>query len=435
MEIRIESVNKDNSHSWVRISHGMNKLVTDLIDKEYDDNEQKTSETKSEEFALKMEVFTFASRSQGKAKPRRPTSACSSTRTVPIRERILIDIEPGTYSNIAYSVSKRLTTLLRQGHLLRERSQEVLVPICSRFRCSSLLHSITFSNSRRWQQGVGRRGWTVHEDLQHQAWLRVLQGRRPPSVQWPRARPQQQALQPGHTAANEGQKRTQKSQTMRTAGRRPPFVDASAKQTKASVRVKKIKHALLVLGDTEGPEVDGLRAALKRAESDTKVTPIHTQVKECESFLQRARLHMEELDQKRAVVGASISDAEKRLVALESQEACMPAPAASPDASSEVQRLQELVSQLQAKHDAEGQDPDVPCVPTVKRFCRSGQGHAQVHLVPNSIPAELSTWLVERHAEMHDALMNGETARVLEFSSRMSEGAERLMEIFGGMCS
>ena len=32
VEIRIESVNKDNSHSWVRTSHGLNKLVTDLID-------------------------------------------------------------------------------------------------------------------------------------------------------------------------------------------------------------------------------------------------------------------------------------------------------------------------------------------------------------------------------------------------------------------
>ena len=48
VEIRIESVNKDHSHSWVRISHGLNKLVTDLIDKEYDDNEQETFETKTE---------------------------------------------------------------------------------------------------------------------------------------------------------------------------------------------------------------------------------------------------------------------------------------------------------------------------------------------------------------------------------------------------
>ena len=30
VEIRSESINKDNSHSWVRISHGLNKLVTDL---------------------------------------------------------------------------------------------------------------------------------------------------------------------------------------------------------------------------------------------------------------------------------------------------------------------------------------------------------------------------------------------------------------------
>ena len=115
MEIRIESVNKDNSHSWVSISHGLNKLVTDLID-----NEQETSETKTEVFALKTDVFVFASRSKAKAKPRRPTSACSSTRTVPIRERIWIDIEPVAQSDQAYPVAKRLTTLLRHGHLPRE---------------------------------------------------------------------------------------------------------------------------------------------------------------------------------------------------------------------------------------------------------------------------------------------------------------------------
>ena len=70
VEIRIESVNNDNSHSWVRISHGLNKFVTDLIDKEYDDNEQETSETKSEEFVWKTNIVAFASGS-----PRRRTSA------------------------------------------------------------------------------------------------------------------------------------------------------------------------------------------------------------------------------------------------------------------------------------------------------------------------------------------------------------------------
>ena len=105
VEIRIESVNKDNSHSWVRISHGLNKLVTDLIDKECDDNEQETSETKSEEFALKTTVPAYASRSKAKARPRRSTSAYSSTRTVPICERFSTDIEQEIYSLLAYPVS------------------------------------------------------------------------------------------------------------------------------------------------------------------------------------------------------------------------------------------------------------------------------------------------------------------------------------------
>ena len=80
VEIRIESVNKDNSHSRVRISYGSNKLVTDLIDKEYDDNEQETSTTKTE-------VLAFASRSKAKTKPSRHSTTCSSSRAILVLER------------------------------------------------------------------------------------------------------------------------------------------------------------------------------------------------------------------------------------------------------------------------------------------------------------------------------------------------------------
>ena len=100
MEIRIDSMNKDNSHSWVRISHGLNKLVTDLIDKEYDDNEQETPTTKTE-------VCAFASRSKAKAQPRRPSTTCTSSRTVLILERMWIDIEPGAQFDQAYPVVKK----------------------------------------------------------------------------------------------------------------------------------------------------------------------------------------------------------------------------------------------------------------------------------------------------------------------------------------
>ena len=95
MKSRIESINKDHSHSCARISHGLNKLVTDLSNKEHDeDNEQETFEMQFEDYALKSKVLAFANRSKATAKPQRCISASSSTRTVPIGERTWTDIEP-----------------------------------------------------------------------------------------------------------------------------------------------------------------------------------------------------------------------------------------------------------------------------------------------------------------------------------------------------
>ena len=78
-----------------------------------------------EEFALKANVLAFASRSKAKAKPRRRTSARSSTRTLPICEKSWTDIEPETYSPISCPESQQLSTLLRHGHLLREEDGSI----------------------------------------------------------------------------------------------------------------------------------------------------------------------------------------------------------------------------------------------------------------------------------------------------------------------
>ena len=158
VEMRIEYVIKDNSRSSVRISHGLNKLVTDLSNnKENDVNEQETSETKSEEFASKTNVLAFASRSIAKAKPRRRTSGCSSTRTVPICERFWTDIEPRTSSNIAFPVSKRLTSLLRHGSLPREDDGAIefwRLKDCLRYE---------FENSQHWSDEMWKNNVIWHE--------------------------------------------------------------------------------------------------------------------------------------------------------------------------------------------------------------------------------------------------------------------------------
>ena len=55
VEIRIWSLIRDKTHSWVRISHESNKFVMNL-----NNNEQETSEVHFEEYALKLDAKDFA---------------------------------------------------------------------------------------------------------------------------------------------------------------------------------------------------------------------------------------------------------------------------------------------------------------------------------------------------------------------------------------
>ena len=102
VEIRIMSMNRDNSNSWVRISHGSNKFVMNL-----NNNEQETSKVQFKECALKLDARDFACRSKAKAKPQRREPAGPSTRTIPIGKRTWTDVEPGEYSLTDCDISKK----------------------------------------------------------------------------------------------------------------------------------------------------------------------------------------------------------------------------------------------------------------------------------------------------------------------------------------
>ena len=56
IEIRIWSLNRDNTHSWVRISHGSNRFVMNS-----NNNEQEIPEVQLEEYAYKLHAKGFAS--------------------------------------------------------------------------------------------------------------------------------------------------------------------------------------------------------------------------------------------------------------------------------------------------------------------------------------------------------------------------------------
>ena len=99
---------------------------------------------------LKLSVLASASRSKAKAKSQRRISACSSTKTVPIGERLWTDIEPQEYLLSDYSVSKKLTNLLRHGSLPRE--DDGAIEFWNHF-----VHSQHWSDEK-WKSIMARRG-------------------------------------------------------------------------------------------------------------------------------------------------------------------------------------------------------------------------------------------------------------------------------------
>ena len=103
IEIRIESVNQDNSHSWVRISYGTAKYVIDSIH----DNTEIPADPQEEQVP-QTSIKVVAARSKAKAKTQ-PRELVGTT-TIPLRERRWIDIEPSKQDSIR-TISRRKSSI------------------------------------------------------------------------------------------------------------------------------------------------------------------------------------------------------------------------------------------------------------------------------------------------------------------------------------
>ena len=131
VEIKIWSLNGDNTHSWVRISHGSNKFVINS-----NNNDTEVPEDQHEEQASHLNAEEFVS--QPKAKPPRREPADSSSRIIPMNRRNWIDVKPGEHSLSAYEVFEE---------------------------CNSSSSTISASTSRRGWSGYF---WRMKEKLQNQ---------------------------------------------------------------------------------------------------------------------------------------------------------------------------------------------------------------------------------------------------------------------------
>ena len=123
IEIRIESVNQDNSHSWVRISYGTVKYVIDST-------EEENSEIPADPQEEQGPPTSTSVVAEAKAKPQ-PRVLVGTTATILIHERRWIDIEPSKQDLASYDLSKKVINLLRHNQTL-QREEDGAIEFCKK---------------------------------------------------------------------------------------------------------------------------------------------------------------------------------------------------------------------------------------------------------------------------------------------------------------
>ena len=154
IDIRIWSLSRNNSHSWVRISHGSNKYVLDS-----NNNDTEVPADLPEEQTSQSSVKNFAARSKAKAKPQK-RELVELPSIIPMNERTWIDIEPEESSLSLRTRSRRKSSILfdtlkRYNEKMTEHLNSVE---------SSLLFGINFHKFLVGQTIVGKHAWQQEED-------------------------------------------------------------------------------------------------------------------------------------------------------------------------------------------------------------------------------------------------------------------------------
>ena len=175
VEVRIQSVNEDNSHSWVRISYGTVRYVNNYI--KYDT--QNFADPQEEE-DVPTSSGVVAARSKAKAKPQPRES--TGTTTIPLSERVWIDIEPSKPDLESYNLSKKVINLLRHNQKLHREQDGAIQFYKIKFHLRDYHLPIQNWSDDRWLAclaaggGSKRRYQYCSDYLGSIIYLRALQG-------------------------------------------------------------------------------------------------------------------------------------------------------------------------------------------------------------------------------------------------------------------
>ena len=176
IEIRIWSVNQDNSHSWVRISFGTIKYVVDS-NQDYTEIPADPQEDQVPQTSIKV----VPARSKAKAKPQ-PRELVGTTATIPMHERRWIDIEPSEQNLASYDLSKKVISLLRHNQASQREQDGAIEFYKIKFHLRNHHSQIQHWSDDRWKAclsaggGSKRRYQYCADNSGTFLYLRALQG-------------------------------------------------------------------------------------------------------------------------------------------------------------------------------------------------------------------------------------------------------------------
>ena len=176
IEIRIWSVNQDNSQSWVRISYGTIKHVVDSNQ----DNTEIPADPQEEQVP-QTSIKVVAARSKAKAKPQ-PRALVGTSATIPIHERRWIDIEPTKQDLASYELSKKVINLLLHNQTLQREEDGAIEFYKVKFHLRNHHSQVQHWSDDRWKAclvaggGSKRRYQYCSDDSGRILYFRALQG-------------------------------------------------------------------------------------------------------------------------------------------------------------------------------------------------------------------------------------------------------------------
>ena len=176
IEIRIWSVNQDNSQSWVRISNGTIKYVVDSNQ----DNTEIPADPQEHQVP-QTSIKVVAARAKANAKLQQG-ELVGTTATIPMHERRWIDIEPSEQNLSSYDLSKKVISLLRHNQTLQREEDGAIEFYKIKFHLRNHHSQIQVWSDDRWKAclaaggGSKRRYQYCSDDSGRILYLRALQG-------------------------------------------------------------------------------------------------------------------------------------------------------------------------------------------------------------------------------------------------------------------